>query len=389
MEWLVTDDPQRDCWRRLDYFSNQDVIERRIAQLFPAVDVVKQLANIKKQCLQIRACVKQAREYFTSCQSSSLLTRPTLAYYGSVSLASAVMLLRGGGDFALDRLRGDVSNQAHGLRFSCGSNSKTAAQSSHLLANCFVEHTGTGFFKNFYTSLPQSKPIEVFHRFDGEQTGHVGCRILGEHKKVPFALLRRKTSLLGMIELMPDLYSELRAAGTIKAASRGSLEVRESSKDGTQVWQWRLHGASDAENLQALLSEFKVEASWSDHLSCIEHPSSNGAVISAVVPLHSSPFLKMHWPDSRKTNQWEDIYYAESLDRPELVHMLEVMYGLSMLARYYPDVWTATLDANGLSAHLIGRVLDMAMLRIPALALSELVGNEIVLTTTQAPWSLA
>src|SRR5581483_10541373 len=40
----------------------------------------------------IQYCIKQAKDYFTSSQSSTLIIRPTLIYYGLVSLSAALII---------------------------------------------------------------------------------------------------------------------------------------------------------------------------------------------------------------------------------------------------------------------------------------------------------
>ena len=62
------------------------------------------------------------------------------------------MLLHGTGDHSLDKLREKEENRKHGIRFS--GDVKAMPRSADPFAGVFATLEKTGFFRNFYETLP-------------------------------------------------------------------------------------------------------------------------------------------------------------------------------------------------------------------------------------------
>jgi hypothetical protein len=110
---VVTSDPEAYAWANLRKFQNVELVEQSIMRLNSSDPPSRR--NARKQARQIRYCLIQAREYFTAAKAVSLATKPTLQYYGVMSLALAEILLKQTGDSSLDRAR--HHHRHHGLLF--------------------------------------------------------------------------------------------------------------------------------------------------------------------------------------------------------------------------------------------------------------------------------
>src|SRR5258708_4467237 len=98
---------------RLAQFENVDAVTEGIIALHSVPS--KHRDNAKKQAMQIRYCLRQAREYFDASRTVSLATRPVLLYYSAMALALCEILLKQSGDSRLEKLR--EHHNCHGLEF--------------------------------------------------------------------------------------------------------------------------------------------------------------------------------------------------------------------------------------------------------------------------------
>src|SRR5581483_12148107 len=90
---VTTEDPVRQTWRFLRFFLDVPYVSKLLNQIHN-VPEGKFKADIHKQATQIGYCIRQAEEYFRASLQVSLATRPTLLYYGAMSLSQALFLLR-------------------------------------------------------------------------------------------------------------------------------------------------------------------------------------------------------------------------------------------------------------------------------------------------------
>ena len=113
---IHTSDQSTWAWAALRKFQNVELVSSRIAQ-GQRVDP-KWMKNVRKQALQLRYCMIQAREYFTAARAVSIATKPNLLYYGTMSLALAEILYKQSGESSLDKARSE--HRHHGLLMTAG-----------------------------------------------------------------------------------------------------------------------------------------------------------------------------------------------------------------------------------------------------------------------------
>src|SRR5690606_31432512 len=95
-----------------------------------------------------------------------------------------------------------------------------------------------------------------------------------------------------------------------------------------------IHGAGDAAGLQAILARFAVPA---NAMRCLTFEGSETA--GSVVAKLEDDVRVISVPSARVGLDNETIVYATDIEFPELVDAYMVSYALSMLSRYYPDLW--------------------------------------------------
>lgn len=345
MEWITTSDVVAEAWRRILEFANTDLALETIRHRHGAAANKSDQQNYKKQAQQIRVTILQAREYFAAAESSTLFTSPNHLYYGIVSLSSAIMLLLGNGEKALDRLRQSAANKHHGLDFTTAATANTSKNDLNILTQSYVEVRQTGHFMNWYCTLPgNDKVFALVQRSVGGGTGWTGREPVGEESMLlPHEIAGRKCHLLDMLQFFPDLHRDLRRYGIMVASSRINYKMTLQSENSFQRHQWNIHGASDQASLEKILESFKVSSAYTECFQYEVDPTYTAAIISF---LSLNPNSLFQCPSIRVDLNNNQFLYAEDLKTPEIVDAYMVAYGLSMLSRYYPDLWISCLESH-------------------------------------------
>jgi hypothetical protein len=147
VQTVRTADNSGYAWAGLRKFQNVDLVAARLMSIHNVPERYR--IDVRKQALQIRYCLVQAREYFAAAAAVSLATKPNLLYYGTMSLALAEILFKQSGDSSLDRARDQ--NRRHGLTMSVTGAPKTSplSGSSRLLRAYPMEINGDteGYFR--------------------------------------------------------------------------------------------------------------------------------------------------------------------------------------------------------------------------------------------------
>lgn len=107
---LLYNDLEKQIWQEIYTLSDLRIIKKRLkiqakSESNPLTD---DFATQKAKDIQF--CVKQAKDYFSSSKHSSILIKPTLIYYGLISLAAALIIYKQR-DKSLDSMK-----ESHGLK---------------------------------------------------------------------------------------------------------------------------------------------------------------------------------------------------------------------------------------------------------------------------------
>jgi hypothetical protein len=385
LEWITTDNVPQEIWRRLLEYTNADLAIDAISALHGAPTAAT-LQNYKKQAAQIRVVLLEAREYFDAAETSTLYTSPTQIYYGAIALATAIMLTRGDGDKSLDRLRQAPGNDRHGLRFTTSANAVNCSKGALLLEKSLIEVEDRGHFQNWYSTLPNRMNLEALEIRTDAGGGALRRLVLaGSENTLPVAdLIGRKDSLFDLIRFIPDLHFELSRAGLAPDSSRVSFEIYNSSTNPDTVFSWKIHHAKDATSFLSILDLFQMPAHYWSNADILE--SDTGRAGQVRITNLATDRFHFRFPSSREAADGTAIIYAKYLEIPEIADLYRIAYGLSMLSRYYPDLWVQFLESRCRGAQLIEWLQNVQMRKLPLLTLSALMGQAIVVSTQRPYW---
>ena len=322
---IYTENPETEMWRKLLQFSYKSQIEsffrKREIQPTGPIDELSEIVS---------SSLLQAKDYFDLSTKSSLYTSPLLLYYGSINLINAVYTL----------LNGKKSNiQNHGLRVdlknikNIGDNSihffgeqtgGLSAFSSFFEPDLNFQELGDWTIKEMLLSCPDVFD-EALNCYQGEEPYCYRIdKALGENGTFRRIVFANKTK-----EQVNDIFD------SIPNYNQNYIKPQLDENDGFIV---------AIINKKYLADDIEIES------------------------IYGQPFFQRGHTRQNK-----------SLVLPQWIYYYSILYGLSFLCRYKPDVWSpfVRLDQSG-EKLLIEKFLDCTRRIIPNHFLSILLEKNII-----------
>ena len=158
-----------------------------------------------------------------------------------------------------------------------------------------------------------------------------------------------------------------------------------SENDEKQMaYAWRIHGCESKQDLEILLKKFSVQPGFENLRNFTPYPSGLGGEVR--VNFQHGDHISFEWPDVREALEHCTISYADHVEMFEIVELYLVAYQLSMLSRYFPDLWVHCIESQCLSAKLISRATEIIGRKFPILCLSILNDEKTVISIYRQPW---
>jgi len=321
-EVILTENPNKELWNQFKQFENYGVCLNYLKKN------CKKFNNNEK--FRFRASlmeyyITQAKEYYFSASDASVLTKPTLLYYGASCLVKALILTK--------RCHQDYST-GHGLTVS-------ESNVDNLIDLKIKPVKGT--FLQLYQVL-ENKKINLI-------------------KSIDF-------NLEDLLSFIPELKDDFE-----NVFNKKSLVIkvdRIKDEDGE-----RLSYEGDYFSDPSILNDFfnnipnfdKCYFSpsvFSKGMCCFKKPFSRGDVV--LKNIMGEEFLISSLPSG------ENYIYLSQIS----VHFL-TLYLLSMLSRYYVNLWVGENSSDkSRYFYIIEKFLDISERKFPNLILNEILNKEIV-----------
>ena len=386
---IASENPIGQIWKLLRFFldipSVLDTIRRN-----RNIPKGKFDADVKKQARQVGYCIRQAEEYFRASSQVGLPTRPTLLYYGAVSLSQALVLLRQDGTHSLDALRKKQRHTHHGLDLVRGlveiarPSEGTGVFLSSIQCDCHTENgTPWGQFALFYESLvPCACRIEMEIHDHGKSTFlrrdvPQNCADL-----LPLdSLTSKRLNALDLVKSLPDMYFALKQLGIQPDLCRGNVKGRVM-----QYYKKNAHGNEQVEKVKETWNFFVdgMMLDQKEHLLTFykeRNPNINiqadfGANIHLQLTREFAPSDEVgptYFPDIVDDINGRKFYILRpEAYLPEPASHFVLLYCLGMLSRYYPDLWMKVIDENVQIAELTDSLLNIIYRKFPNLILDQM-----------------
>ena len=360
---VATSDPEAYAWANLRKFQNVDLVEQRIVELHALKPSMR--ANARKQARQLRYCLIQAREYFSAAKGVSLATKPTLQYYGLMSLALAEILFKQTGNSSLDRAR--QHHRHHGLLFreqGAGPQSLDLVSSaSSLVAAPHISPTGErrGTFELWHRSAREATLV-------GKTRQHFANNSLTASRIDPVfygfdeplkPLPETGINLLHCIRSLPGMAEHLKSQGA--GASPLILRAR-IEKDVFPPPNARLvHRVIVHPNKLAheFFENFRIEAGWVDRTEFRETPEVDGGIVEFTDdPINGAG--RFHIPHGSSWNTEEVRFWPSDQPLNELGFLYVALFIAGNYTRYFPDKWLKDVEASAPLAVAIEELTELA-----------------------------
>lgn len=386
---IPSENPIGQIWKFLRFFLDIPSVSEEI-RCIHNIHKGKFDPDVKKQAKQIGYCIRQAEEYFQASSQVGLATRPTLLYYGVVSLSRALVLLRQDGTHSFDVLRKSGKHNHHGLDLdkSLAANARldTGPEAFFSSLRCSLhtkEDIPWGHFALFYRSLVPC----AFH-IHMETHDHGKSTFLGSDIPQPCADLLSLDSVmsdrfdaLNLMKTLPDMYFFLKELDIQPDLCRGNLKlkvVRHHKKDD--------QGKEQLEKMKESHDFFIDGISPDQKAHLVTFYQKHNSLINLEADLGANIYLKLT-RESSSPDEADMGYYPDIVDdingrkfyilRPETylpepaTHLI-LLFCLGMLSRYYPDIWMRAIDENVQIAELTDSLLNIIYRKFPNLILDQM-----------------
>lgn len=320
-EIILTEDPNKELWNQFKQFENKGVCLNYLksCKKFDNSDKFKFRASLMKYY------ITQAKEYYLSARNSSVLTRPTLLYYGASCLVKALILSK--------RCYEDDSG-GHGITVS-------ESDTDDLMG--FKIKPSKGTFLELYRVL-ENKEINIIKYID--------------------------FNLEDLLSFIPELKDDFENVFNKKSLTIKVDRIKD--EDG----EYLLY-EGDYFTDESIINNFFGNVPnfdkyyfhphfFSNGMSCFKKPISEGDIV--LRNIMGEEFLVSSLPVG------ENFIYLSQIS----VHFL-ILYLLSMLSRYYVNIWQSENSTDeDRYFYIIEKFLDISERKFPNLILNEILNKEII-----------
>lgn len=323
-------------WRELRYFFNVRYVADKIIEKHKVEKKYKKM--VEKQAEQIRACLVQAMEYNHSSVSVSIATRPVLLYYSIMNLALSEILFKQTGESSLDKAR--VHHRHHGLHFSFSlpADHRHALWSDKAIAKPFKNHHSLrmGTFELWHRSARHScipnKNVRILSNC-GTQNGIITFLLANDER---MNLVQDEgISLTKCLQCIPYLKNNLYPLGITSNLVRGKIESTVTGEKNTFNWSLIIH-PDRKESVDLIFNSIKLHP---EAVNCVDvriFPSGFSLICRNE---ENGPNTFCHIPEAIVVDVNNLYFFTGDTFLNEFGYLHVSMYIMSMISRYYPDVW--------------------------------------------------
>ena len=320
-EIILTEDPNKELWNQFKQFENYGVCLNYLKKNCKKFDNSK---KFRSRASLMKYYITQAKEYYLSARDASVLTKPTLLYYGASCLVKALIITK--------RCFQDDST-GHGIEVH-------KSDADDLLEFRIKPVKGT--FLQLYQVL-ENKNINLI-------------------KSIDF-------NLVDLLSFIPELKDDFEEVFNKKSLAIKVDRIKD--EDGEYLFYegdyfTDISILNDFFNRIPNFDKYYMSPSFSNAMSCFKKPIPEGDIV--LRSIMGEEFLVSSLPIG------ENSIYLSQIS----VHFL-ILYLLSMLSRYYVNLWLSENSSDeSRYFYIIEKFLDISERKFPNLILNEILNKEII-----------
>jgi len=325
-------------WQELFAYSNRYSCFTQLKRRYPQMS--SPMAENKSK--DIGYALKLSKDYFDSARSSSMLSAPTLIYYGILNLVFALIIFKTN-DKTLDNFA-----RSHGLKLV--SLPKNDADKKFFQFGIKVEETGT--FPELLKIGPHDR-TKISCTTRGIPSAYIGCSYISEEKPI----VKTDYQLFELLSEVPEVWSEiLNCQGITTKIYPGEMELL---GDGRKILKFCIYNQH--------ITRQKIE----ENFGILDHYTYHSSTLDYI--FYQSQDSQAPYP-VLKQNYCNESFFVSgtSTPLPDFVLYYLVFFIFGSIARYRATTW-GDLVTNPKSRFLnmINILCDASIIKVPLLALSE------------------
>lgn len=321
-EIILTENPNKELWNQFKQFENKNVCLNYLKKNCKKFDNSE---KFKTRSSLMKYYITQAKEYYLSVGDSSVLTRPTLLYYGASCLVKALILTK--------RCYEDDST-GHGIS---------------------VSESNTDDLMGFKIKPTKGTFLQLYQVIENKNTNII--------KSIDF-------NLEDLLSFVPELKDDFE--NVFKKKSLAIKVDRIKDEDGEYLFYDGDYFSDNSiinnffDNIPNFYKHYLPPSVSSNGMVCFKKPISDEEIV--LKNIMGEEFLVS------SLRFGEEFIYLSQIS----VHFL-ILYLLSMLSRYYINPWLSenSLDENRYF-YIIEKFLDITERKFPNLILNEILNKEII-----------
>lgn len=359
------------AWSNLRQYKNPELLIQKISALHNVPR--SQIANVRKQAMQIRHCLSQAEEYRMAANAVGLATKPNLQYYSAMSLALAELLLKHDGNYSLDKAR--ASHRHHGLTLAAdklpspADDLQTAAAKLRAVPMQHADGSRYGTFSLWHETA-REMPVVGLKNLQYAQGQTQRPEVIWGADNAPLPSLKRSgISLLECFELLPGMVEYLNRNRIQSSILRGRLTYTERvGNSPTSHTELILH-PGPADFTEAFWNNTKLSPVAVNYVDFV--PLTNGGIFTIEFG-SEAPGFRLIIPAGAMFAVDEVRFWTQPQPLNEFGFLYVALFIVGSYARYYPDRWLLDLESSSPLAMAISHLLELFERRAGLLVLSEL-----------------
>ncbi|WP_410319168.1 YaaC family protein [Methanobrevibacter sp.] len=321
-EIILTEDPNKELWNQFKQFENYGVCLNYLKENCKKFDNGK---KFKPRASLMKHYITQAKEYYFSARDSSVLTKPTLLYYGASCLVKALIIAK---SCDYDHSTG------HGMK---------------------VVKSDMDVLMDFRIKPVKGTFLQLYQVLENKNTNLI--------KSMDF-------NLEDLLSFIPELKDDFENIFDKKSLAIKVDRIKD--EDGEYLFYEGDHFTDLSKfndfinNIPNFDKYYVYPSFFSNGFSCFKKPMADEDIV--LRNIMGEEFLVS------SLQSGENSIYLSQIT----VHFL-ILYLLSMLSRYYVNLWLGEESSDeSRYFYIIEKFLDISERKFPNLVLNEILNKEII-----------
>jgi hypothetical protein len=363
-----------DISRFLNLLKEPDTCLKYIRENYPDNQNDIDVSNLRKQSIQASYCIRQAIEYLSASENTSIITKPLLLYYGFVSLSKACNLICGDGCNSFDFLRRNNLHAHHGLEldksFSSSKSTNIFELFNLLKATIYYKDSSPwGHFPLFYQIIePEILQLNGTRSYSGSGITQGYSIFYNSCDKLDINTINQlNLTTFDLVFSLPDLFDYFSYQG-VDNNYLAKCSINQTINYDQAI---RIQNIPQKRNIEEITNMFIYKLN-DKNLKILDYYKAknpdfqinrigelNDYQVQLINKRQENSEFDCYMPDICQdlSNEYYCILQPEKY-LPESISMYLILFNFGMICRYYPDFWVKIIDQSFTNRNILETLFD-------------------------------